>query len=141
MTTHTYKQMQDLVKKHNKSRQVSDHFVICLIWKETSFNDALKNKLSSATGLMQITKGAVEDVNKNTPKGVHFEHSEMTDPAKNIECGTYYLDLRIKWAKDVTKGVDGYGTGAGYSKNIFSCEACIKGGKSVAQSCLNLIHK
>lgn len=140
MATHTYEEIKKLVKEHNKSANLSDEFIICLIWKETNFED-IKNDKSSATGLMQLTKGAVEDVNKNTPKGVHFTHAEMMDPAKNIECGTYYLDLRIKWAKDVTKGVEGFGTGKGYAKKIFECETCMKGGKNGALSCLYIIHK
>jgi len=32
-------------------------------------------------------------VNKCTPKGVHFEHEDMTDAAKSIQCGTMYLDI------------------------------------------------
>ena len=42
---------------------------------------------------MQMTQGAVTMVNHNTPKGVHYEHSEMKDPEKNIQCETYYLDI------------------------------------------------
>src|ERR1044072_9083107 len=141
MATHTFKEIKDLVKNHNKSTNLSDEFIICLIWKESSFDDSLKNATSTATGLMQITKPAVVDVNKSTPKGVHFTHADMTDPAKNIECGTYYLDLRIKWSKDVTKGVEGYGTGKGYAKKIFTCEECMKNVKNSAQSCLDKIHK
>jgi membrane-bound lytic murein transglycosylase MltF len=141
MAKHTYAQIKVLVKNHNKSTKLSDDFIVCLIWKESGFDDAVKNSQSSATGLMQMTKAAVTDVNKVTPKGVHYTHADMTDPAKNIECGTYYLDLRIKWAKDVTKGVEGFGTGKGYATKIFTCEGCMKGGKSSAQSCLDKIHK
>jgi hypothetical protein len=141
MAKHTYAQIKVLVKNHNKSKKLSDDFIVCLIWKESTFDDALKNSKSSALGLMQVTTDAVTDVNKNTPKGVHYTHADMTDPAKNIECGTYYLDLRIKWAHDVTKGVEGYGTGKGYAKNIFTCEGCMKGGKSNHQHCLDQIHK
>jgi hypothetical protein len=140
MAKHTYAEVETLVQNHNKSTNLSDKFVICLIWKESNFDDALKNSKSTATGLMQMTKGAVAEVNKNTPKGVHYEHADMTDSAKNIECGTLYLDLRIKWAKDITKGVEGFGTGKGYARSIFACEKCLEDDSGHSQTCLDKIH-
>ena len=95
MAAKTYEEIKKLVADNSKS-SVSDEMLICVIWKESGFDPDVKNSKTTATVLMQMTKGAVEDVNKNTPEGVHYEHSEMTDPAKNIQCGSYYLDLRIK---------------------------------------------
>jgi hypothetical protein len=126
MARHIFSEIQDLVQKNNKSDELSDEFVICLIWKESNFDDAVQNKQSTATGLMQVTKVAIEDGNRNSPKGVHFEHSEMLDPDKNIDCGTRYLDLRINRAKDKVKGIELYGTGAKYTKSISACEECLK---------------
>lgn len=80
----TYDEIKKLVSEHNKSKEFSNEFVICLIWKESGFDPLVKNFSSSATGLMQITKGAVEMVNKCTPQGVHFEHEEMIDAAKKF---------------------------------------------------------
>src|SRR5688500_9160646 len=109
----TYDEIKKLVKDNNRSTIFSDEFVICLIWKETNFDEGAASETSTATGLMQMTKGAVEMVNKITPQGIHFEHSEMGDAAKNIQCGTYYLDI----AKNKLGGVDkSFGTGPGYSK-------------------------
>ncbi len=142
MTRRTYSEIKELVEKHNQSTQLSNEFVVCQIWKESGFDDAVKNAESSATGLMQLTKAAVIDVNKKiAPEGVSYAHTEMTDAAKNIECGTYYLDLRIRWAKDKTKGIDGFGTGPGYAKDIFSCEECMRKDAEHWQSCLHKIHK
>jgi soluble lytic murein transglycosylase-like protein len=140
--TLSFDQVKQHVETNNKSTKVSNELVICLIWRESSFNPSAQSAGSTATGLMQITKGAVEEVNNNTSKGVHFEHNEMTDPAKNIQCGTYYLDLRIKKAKDDTaRGVDGFGTGRGYSKNILECEKCLKSEPKNKNDCLFKIHK
>lgn len=134
----TYDEISKLVKENNKSKDFSDEFVICLIWKETSFDAEAKNSKSSATGLMQLTKGAVDMVNKITPQGIHFEHSEMTDPAKNIQCGTYYLDI----AKNKLGGVDkSFGTGTEYSKSIIACETALKGDKDHYTIALHKIHK
>ena len=134
----TYEEIKALVASNNKSTLFSDQFVICLIWKETNFDPSLKNAKSSATGLMQLTKGAVAMVNSCTPAGVHFEHADMLDAAKNIQCGTYYLDI----AKTKLAGVDkSYGTGAGYSKSIVACEACLVADESHPMTALHKIHK
>lgn len=91
---------------------------------------------------MQITVPAVEDVNRNTPKGVHFEHSEMKDPEKNVACGTHYLRLLINRHGDTTKALEHFGTGSGYADNILKCEECLKGAKPEEnQACLEKIHK
>ena len=98
----------------------------------------VNNIKSSATGLMQPTKGAVAMANKSTPAGVHFEHSEMKDAAKNIQCGTLYLDI----AKNKLAGVDAsFRTGPGYSKVIAVCEKCLKEDRSHPMIALHKIHK
>jgi hypothetical protein len=137
----TFEQVKSHVESNNNST-VSAELLICMIWKESGFDPTQKNSASSATGLMQMTKGAVEQVNKSTPKGIHFTHGEMTDPAKNIACGTYYLSIRIEWAKgDIKKGLEGYGTGAGYADNIQECETCLQKNPNDPNSCLLEIHK
>jgi hypothetical protein len=137
--------VKQLVVANNKS-SVSDRLLLCLIWKESGFDPDVKNASSSATGLMQVTRDAVTDVNHNTPKGVHFAHADMTDPAKNIQCGSYYLDIRIQRAGDVKAGIERFGTGSGYADNLLACEKCLEKlwkGKTVDQQtpCLFAIHK
>ena len=134
----TYDELKKLVKENNRSTIFSDEYVICLIWKETNFDSESKNQKSSATGLMQMTKGAVDMVTKLTPEGIHFEHSEMTDAAKNIQAGTYYLDI----AKNKLGGVDtSFGTGPGYSKSIVVCEKCLKEDSEHYMTALHKIHQ
>jgi hypothetical protein len=134
----TYDEIKALVEKNNQSKLFSNEFVICLIWKETNFDPTLKNAKSSATGLMQITKGAVTMVNRCTPAGVHFEHSEMTESDKNIQCGTLYLDI----AKTKLGGVDkSFGTGKGYSKSIVACETGLKHDSEHPMAALHKIHQ
>ena len=133
----TYEEIKKLVKDNNLSKEFSDEFVICLIWKETNFEPTATNS-ETITGLMQMSEGAVESVNRCTPVGIHFEHSDMTDPAKNIQCGTIYLDI----AKNKLGGVDtAFGTGKGYSKSIITCEECLKKNVSHPMVCLHKIHK
>jgi len=139
----SYKEVTDFVVANNKSTNtaVTTQLLMSLIWKESGFRPDAKAATSTATGLMQMTVGAVSDVNKNSPQGVHFEHSEMSDPARNIQCGTYYLDLRIKRAGGKLKeGLESYGTGVGYADDIIECEACLKKGTSPQQDCLDQVH-
>jgi soluble lytic murein transglycosylase-like protein len=124
----------------NNQSTLSTELLLCLIWKESSFDPSLKSSGSTATGLMQVTKPAVNDVNRNTPKGIHFKHAEMTDPAKNIDCGTRYLQMRIDRAGDTKKGLEGFGTGSGYADNILVCETCLKGKSANEDACLHAIH-
>jgi membrane-bound lytic murein transglycosylase MltF len=132
----TYDEVAALVKENNKSQQFSDEFVICLTWKESGFRPWIISRTTSATGLMQMTKGAVEMVNKCAPRGIHFTHDDMTDAAKCIQCGTCYLDI----AEEKLAGVDkSFGTGLGYSKNIRACEVSLKSDKHPMAS-LHLIH-
>jgi membrane-bound lytic murein transglycosylase MltF len=120
----TYEQVRQLVEQNNHSN-FSTALLICLIWKESGFVSDAKNPNSSATGLMMMTRDAVTDVNANTPKGVHFEHSEMTDQTKNVSCGTYYLSiLRRRFESDQVT-LEHFGTGAGYTTKLFPCEQCI----------------
>ena len=133
----TFDEIKKLVKENNRSKEFSDEFVICLIWKETNFNPLRTNSIT-ITGLMQISEGAVEIVNKLTPAGIHFEHADMTDAAKNIQCGTMYLDI----AKNKLGGIDAsFGTGMGYSKSIKACEECLKKDSSHPMVALHKIHK
>jgi len=134
----TYDEIKKLVQENNQSTEFSDEFVICLIWKETNFDPSLVNPQSTATGLMQLTKGAVEMVNRCTPPGVHFDHADMTDATKNIRCGTLYLDI----AKNKLAGVDkSFGTGPGYSRSIVACEKCLKEDGEHPVVALHKIHK
>jgi hypothetical protein len=136
----TAAQVTALITSNNKS-SASTEVLLCLIWKESGFVPTVKNSTSSATGLMQMTKGAVKQVNESTPKGVHFEHSEMTDAAKNIECGTYYVKIRMDWAGgDLKKGLEGFGTGAGYADKILTCESCVQATPAKTDECLKAIH-
>lgn len=138
MSALIYDEIKKLVSNNNNSKEFSDEFVICLAWKESGFDPDAANAKSSATGLMQMTKAAVEMTNKNTPKGVHFAHSDMTDAATNIQCGTYYLDI----AKNKLAGIDkSYGTGPGYSKSIVACAKCLNEDGEHNMVCMHKIHQ
>jgi hypothetical protein len=68
--------------------------------------------------LLQITRTAVAELNRVSKSDYSFD--EMTDGAKNIQAGSAYLQMRIDRAGSLSKGLDGYGTGKGYSTSIIS---------------------
>jgi hypothetical protein len=134
----TYKQVSDIVAAHNKSA-ISNEAIIAQIWKESSFDPKAESSTTTATGLMGITEPAVDTVNNSTPPGIHFEHSEMKDPIRNVECGTYYLKFLMK-TYPIKEALEHFGTGKGYADNILTCETCLKAGPANPQTCLNAIH-
>jgi soluble lytic murein transglycosylase-like protein len=134
----TAAQVKSYITSNNKS-SVSTELLLCQIWKESGFDP--NQKTGSHVGFMQMYANAVKDVNNNTPKGTHYKYSEMTDPAKNIQCGTYYLQMRInREGGDVKKGLEGFGTGVGYADNILVCESCVQNTPAKTDDCLKAIH-
>ena len=70
--------------------------IICIIWKESSFNPNVQSTTSTARGLMQVTKGAAKDAG--------YDYNLLFDGATNIQAGSSYLKLRIDWAgENVTR--------------------------------------
>jgi hypothetical protein len=126
----------------NNHSSCSTELLVCLIWKESSFNPEAKNSGSTATGLMAITKAAVRDVNSHNSPDIVFEHSDMTDAAKNIDCGTRYLSILIdRWGGDLVTALEHFGTGAGYATALMKCEHCIQNTPSNnREKCLKIIH-
>jgi len=124
----SYEKIKEFVKNNNLSG-LSDELIICLIYKESTFDPSVKNKKSSATGLMQVTTGAATDAG--------YKGKDMYDPTTNIQAGSKYLKLRIKWVKGNTQtGLEGYGTGPGYAAGILDCEKCLKENPCKQDDCL-----
>ena len=137
-------EIRRLVAENNKSRKVSNDFVVCLIYKECKFDPRPNDKGSSAAGLMQIMPPAISDVNRSLSPGLtHYTPDDVNDDAKCIQMATLYLDLRIRaHGGKVADGVDAYGTGKGYSGGILKCEACLKKTpQGAALPCLLLVDR
>ncbi len=132
LETLSFDKVANLVKENNRSG-LSDSLVICLIYKESTFETKAKNPKSSAKGLMQMTKIACKDMK--------VQYKDIDDPAANISAGTSYIALRIRRAGDITKGLEGFGTGKGYAKGILECEKCLVNSLCDKQSCLDKVKK
>lgn len=112
----TYDVVANLVAANNQSGQ-ADAVIIALIYKESRFDPLAKAATSTATGLMQMTKGAVTEVNR--VKKTAYKHDTMKLPAANVMVGTSYLRIRIRVAGgSLVNGLNGYGTGPGYATSI-----------------------
>lgn len=128
--------------RSNNNSVFSTELIVALSWTESSFISEAKSPSSTATGLMMMTKPAIDTVNKNTPSNVHFEHDEMTNPDKAIAAGTWYLRIIYDrhGGKDKKKTLKAYGTGTDvYADNIITAEACLLRTPG-NQQCLNVIH-
>lgn len=79
----------------------------------TNIKDRFGNPASTAWGYGQITVDAEEDIRKLIPG------FDRKDPSQAVMGAAAYLSLRQKWAGgDLTKALDGYGTGPGYGIDI-----------------------
>lgn len=78
--------------------------------QESSFRNLAENR-AGAIGVMQVTEGAMKEVNKL----VHtFTKEDLTDAEKNIMVGALYLALRLKYHNgDVVLAVAAYNCGSG----------------------------
>jgi RHS repeat-associated protein len=132
MAALSYDQIAKLVAANNKSLR-SDELIICVIYKESSFDPAGANPNSSAVGLMGVEKGAASDLN--------IPYNTLSDPATNIAAGSQYLHRRIDWKPpfgaggDVRTGLANYGTGEPYADSILKCEKCLKEEAQKASDC------
>jgi RHS repeat-associated protein len=117
--------ISNLVAENNKSSQ-SDYLIIALIYKESGFDPTARSNVSgsSATGLMQMTRTAVAEVNRVL--GTEYTHASMTNAATNIQVGSAYLQIRIDRAGDLLQGLNGYGTGPGYGDAIMGAASLMQ---------------
>jgi len=111
---------------------LGDELVTCIAYKESEFNPSAKNSTSSASGLMQLTKGAVKTVYpglSNAEVDALFESGgKIFDAAYNIRTASAYLAIRVNWASgNVRNALAGYGTGPKYADKILECEEGLKG--------------
>ena len=144
----SYSEIADIVSRNNLSG-LSNELIICLMWKESSFDPRAKSSSSTATGLMQVTSGANQEVRSRVGGFGGATPSMLTDGSHNTRIGSSYLQLRLNWSGgNVKSALNGYGTGPGYADNILECESCLKNQAAHAstacwnpQACLNKIHE
>jgi len=139
--TYTNEEIIGWVGKDNMSQLLSNAFIICQIWQESSFKNLSPISRNGPAGLMQISAGAVTDV--RNASGIPFTYSQWSDPGINIQIGTFYDDIEIKKAGgDVALAMDLYGTG--HYAGLKCCEKCVQEKLSAngdITPCLYNLHK
>ncbi|HVP35146.1 MAG TPA: RHS repeat-associated core domain-containing protein, partial [Steroidobacteraceae bacterium] len=125
----TEQQVIALINANNLSK-LSTELILCLIYKESSFNPDAQN--GAHRGLMQLFDSSAE--------WVGYSPTDMLDPALNIQAGTKLLNRLVIWKNlgngDVADGLRRYGpTGETppYQQQILNCEDCLK--KKHANGC------
>ncbi len=126
----TWPQLQQVVRQNNRSLFACDELVDCIVFNESSTKGGFNTsavptgaQLSTARGLMQVTKPATADV-AGAPlhSGATSDlYNQLFDPATNIQVGTQYLDiLYVRFGGDWQTALAHYGTGAGYADDILN---------------------
>ncbi|MCX5540926.1 transglycosylase SLT domain-containing protein [Paraburkholderia sp. CNPSo 3076] len=128
------REIRKLVQTNNRST-LDENLVICQIYMESRFDSTAAPSGSTARGLMQMTKGAVQQVYKyraqkslgHMPSDAQTHQlfseaaaahasSRLTDDATNIGLGTEYMQYWI----DKARSVDGaYKLYRGLSNGIY----------------------
>ncbi len=129
----SYDKIAVLVAANNKSGQ-SNELIICLVYKESSFNPlAIQKRPNTARGLGGVTTGAAQDM------GV--DYNQLANPGLNIATASGYLRRRINSkepfgaAGDVRDGLAKYGEGLPYADSILECEECLQQESNKASTC------
>ena len=127
----TFNEVRNLVASNNNSG-LSDEFIICQIFQESSFNQGAKVSYDGGRfGLMQVGASAIGQVNKQFGLGLTLA-SAVSDPGTNITAGTSYVKIMVTNADgDVQTAMGGYGTGSGAFNRINACANCLKGAQDL----------
>ena len=114
--------LNPMIHALNRSGQ-SDKLVGCIVGAESSgITTSQQSPPNTARGLMQVTRGAAQDVAGSAPGGAQL-YSQLADPAINIATGSAYLNLQVNryHGGDLQAGLASYGTGPAYASARQAC--------------------
>ena len=84
----------EFIKLAARRYELDPALIKAVIWQESKFNPSVRGR-AGEIGLMQIREAAAFEW-ADAEKFEKFEHEEITDPQKNILCGSYYLSKLMK---------------------------------------------
>ena len=137
--------------------------MLCLLWKESNFDEKATIPGSSAKGIAQIIDGTADDIQDRVgpkrfgippdpfyllPKGERFRDHRF-NPGVSIYAAFLYLeDRRIAKGGDWKEGVKAYGPNGDKVIECSECCGIVQFDKDLnlknpdqVQKCLNKIHK
>ena len=82
------------IKAAAKKYDLDPALIKAVIWQESNFKPWVRGK-AGEIGLMQVTEDAALEW-AEAEKMQNFEHEIITDPEKNIYCGSFYLSKVMK---------------------------------------------
>jgi soluble lytic murein transglycosylase len=82
------------IQQAAKRYDLDPALIKAVIWQESRFRPYVRGR-AGEIGLMQVREDAAFEW-ANFEKLQNFNHEEITDPAKNIMCGAYYLSKVMK---------------------------------------------
>jgi hypothetical protein len=79
--------------KHGKDHRLKPSLLKAMSIEETTLGKNLINQSGgSAAGLIQITKGTIDTLNNNLPKGVHYSYNDvLSNPAFSVKVVAHYI--------------------------------------------------
>lgn len=133
LTQTVFDKFQEIIFAASNEFGVDPKIIGGIIMQETRGN---ANAVGAAgeRGLMQLTPGALQDVNARY--GLNYSFEEMFQPDKNIRTGTAYLAMQIRYFNgDVQKGIRAYNVGAGnVNKSPLAGETYLAGVESFSKT-------
>lgn len=107
---------EELVRKYAKEYQLDAHFVLAIIWAESSFRAEIRSP-AGAMGLMQVMPSTGQWAAEKL--GIQpFQEEMLLQPEVNIRIGCWYLHyLEQQFDGDEVKVLAGYNAGPNAVKN------------------------
>jgi RHS repeat-associated protein len=145
---------------------ITPFVMLCLLWKESSFNATARNANSSARGIAQILNGTADDIqdriaprfggqNAVTALGSGQRlRNNRDNPELSVTAAYLYLDDRFTSTGSLSGALAAYGPGGAA---VLQCASCLSRNcglqynqntgtiqivnAAAAQRCLNIVHR
>lgn len=97
-TLEKFQKYDKTFRTHGNAHGISPSLLKAMSIEETTLGKHFINQSGgTAAGLIQITKDTIDTLNNNTPKGVHYNYSDvLTNPTFSVKVVAHYIDAFLK---------------------------------------------